>query len=347
MAAYTAVTPADSRVNSSARLMMTSMSNSRRRRIAIVMATGTARYTRNGVMAYGTCCSGLFAWPNAMARPPTTWVASTPAMASPSHFICWRSRWSPRRYRSASDTSATGQQQRDHHGQAAQGAEPGDRPEGPDRQRVGIDQRDAARRGQRHPPRADHERGQAQAGQHQAGQRGRTPPGRGQPPGREDQEERGQVDGDEHEDRLGQRPGRGRRRKRSGVRLHAEDRVGRAGRHDGVGGPLGQHEPAHEVARPAHDQRAQRRVRDRPGHGADVADRVGRGQGAPLQRRQHEPGQRDQHGRGQRGADGPGRRPTPWARGLQLEWLGRGGRSAGGRGLHGVASAGERTGAVT
>ena len=57
-------------------------------------------------MAYGTCCSGLLAWPNAMARPPTTWVASTPAMASPSHFICWRSRWSPRRYRSASDTSA-------------------------------------------------------------------------------------------------------------------------------------------------------------------------------------------------------------------------------------------------
>ena len=41
-----------------------------------------------------------------MARLPTTMVASTPAMARPSHFICWRSRWSPRRYRSASDTSA-------------------------------------------------------------------------------------------------------------------------------------------------------------------------------------------------------------------------------------------------
>ena len=106
MAAYTAVTPADSRVTSSARLMITSMSNSRRRRIAIAMATGMASSTRNGVMAYGTFCSGLPAWPSAMARPPTTWVASTAAMASPSHFICWRSRWSPRRYRSASDTSA-------------------------------------------------------------------------------------------------------------------------------------------------------------------------------------------------------------------------------------------------
>ena len=106
MAAYTAVTPADSRVTSSARLMITSMSNSRRRRIAIAMATGTARYTRNGMMAYGTCCSGLFAWPNTMARLPMTVLTSTPAIARPSHFICWRSRWSPRRYRSASDTTA-------------------------------------------------------------------------------------------------------------------------------------------------------------------------------------------------------------------------------------------------
>ena len=106
MAAYTAVTPADSKVNSSARLMITSMSNSRRRRIAIAMAAGMPKYTRNGVMAYGTVCNGLPAWPAAMARLPTTMVASTPAMARPSHFICWRSRWSPRRYRSASDTSA-------------------------------------------------------------------------------------------------------------------------------------------------------------------------------------------------------------------------------------------------
>ena len=106
MAAYTAVTPADSRVNSSARLMMTSMSNSRRRRIAIAMAAGMPKYTRNGVMAYGTACSGLFSWPAAMLRAPTAWQASTPAMARPSHFICWRSRWSPRRYRSASDTTA-------------------------------------------------------------------------------------------------------------------------------------------------------------------------------------------------------------------------------------------------
>jgi hypothetical protein len=185
-----------------------------------------------------------------------------------------------------------GQQHREHRGQAVQGAEPGDRPEGRERERVGIGQRDAARRGQRHRPRADHERGQGQAGQHQAGQGGWAPPGRGQPPGREDQEERGQVDGHEHEDRLGQRPDRGRRRERSGVRLHAEDRVDRAGDHDGGGGPLGQHEPSHEVARSAHDQRAERRVGDRPGHGADTADRVGRGQGAPLQRGQHEPGQR-------------------------------------------------------
>ena len=99
------------------------------------------------------------------------------------------------------------------------------------------------------------------------------------------------------------------------MRLHAEDRVGRAGDHGGGGGPLGQHEPAHEVARPAHDQRAERRVGDRPGHGADTADRVGRGQGAPLQPGQHEPGQRDQNGRGQRGDDGPGRRlasRAPW-----------------------------------
>ena len=107
MAAYTAVTPADSRVTSSARLMITSMSNSRRRRIAIAIATGMPKYTRNGVMPYGTVCSGLFSWPNAMARLPTTMVASTPAMARPSHCICWRSRWPPRRYRSASDTSAT------------------------------------------------------------------------------------------------------------------------------------------------------------------------------------------------------------------------------------------------
>ena len=57
-------------------------------------------------MAYGTVCSGLFSWPAAMARLPTTMVASTPAMARPSHFICWRSRWSPRRYRSASDITA-------------------------------------------------------------------------------------------------------------------------------------------------------------------------------------------------------------------------------------------------
>ena len=41
------------------------------------------------------------------------------------------------------------------------------------------------------------------------------------------------------------------------------------------------------------------------------------------------------------------RRPASRARGLQLGWLGRGGRSAGGRGLHGVASPGGRTGAVT
>ena len=34
--------------------MITSMSNSRRRRIAIAMATGMASSTRNGVMAYGT-----------------------------------------------------------------------------------------------------------------------------------------------------------------------------------------------------------------------------------------------------------------------------------------------------
>ena len=176
---------------------------------------------------------------------------------------------------------------------------------------------------------------------------GRAPAGRGQPPGREDQDERGQVDGHEHEDGLGQRPDRGRRRERSGVRLRAEDRVGRAGRHDGGSGSLGQHEPAHQVARAAHDQRAERRVGDRPGYGADAADRVGRGQGAPLQPGQHEPGQRDQHGRGQRGGDGPGRRPASRARGLQLGWLGRGGRSAGGRGLHGVASPGGRTGAVT
>ena len=134
-------------------------------------------------------------------------AASTPAMARPSHFICWRSRWSPRRYRSASDTTAARQQQREQQGQAVQGTEPGDRLEGPDRERVGIDQRDAARRGQRHRPRADHERGQATAGQHQAGQDGRAPPGRGQPSGREDQEDRGQAGGHEHEDGLGQRPG--------------------------------------------------------------------------------------------------------------------------------------------
>jgi hypothetical protein len=86
--------------------MITSMSNSRRRRIAIAMATGITRYTSHGVMANGTCCSGLLAWPTAIARPPTATVASTPAMASPSHFICWRSRWSPRRYRSISETTA-------------------------------------------------------------------------------------------------------------------------------------------------------------------------------------------------------------------------------------------------
>ena len=97
IAAYTAVTPADSSVNSSARLMITSMSNSRRRKIAIAMAAGMPKYTRSGVTAYGTVCSGLLAWPTTMARLPTTMLASTPAMASPSHFICWRSRWSPRR----------------------------------------------------------------------------------------------------------------------------------------------------------------------------------------------------------------------------------------------------------
>ena len=106
MAAYTAVTPADNRVNSSARLMMTSMSNSRYRRIAMAMATGMPRNTRNGVMAFGTACNGPPCWPVAIASTPMTWQISTPTTTSASHFICWRSRWSPRRYRSTKETTA-------------------------------------------------------------------------------------------------------------------------------------------------------------------------------------------------------------------------------------------------
>ena len=204
MAAYTAVTPADSRVNSSARLMMTSMSNSRRRRIAIAMATGMPKYTRNGVMAYGTVCSGLFCLAGRDGQDADDLADQHPGddQGQPLHLLAQplvaaavpeRQRYHRRR-----------QQQQEQHGQAVQGAEPGGRLEGRDRQRVGIGQRDAARRGQRHLPRADHERGQRQAGQPQAGQRGRAPAGRGQPPGREDQEDRGQAGGHEHED--GTRP---------------------------------------------------------------------------------------------------------------------------------------------
>ena len=124
MAAYTAVTPADSRVNSSARLMMTSMSNSRRRRIAIAMATGMPRNTRNGVMAYGTVCSGLFCWPAAMARAPMAWQASTPGegQRQPLHLLAQPlvAAAVPERQRYHRGR----QQQQEQHRQAVQGAEP-------------------------------------------------------------------------------------------------------------------------------------------------------------------------------------------------------------------------------
>ena len=106
MAAYTAVTPADSKVTSSARLMITSMSNSRRRKIAIAMAAGMPSSARSAEIVYGTPCSGLSCWPTATARMPTLWQIRKPVTTRASHFICWRSRWSPRRYRITSDTTA-------------------------------------------------------------------------------------------------------------------------------------------------------------------------------------------------------------------------------------------------
>ena len=230
MAAYTAVTPADSRVTSSARLMMTSMSNSRRRRIAIAMAAGMPRNTRNGVMAYGTCLQRLVLLAGRDGQAADGLAGQHPGdgQAQPLHLLAQPlvAAAVPERQR----YHRAPQQQREQHGQAVQGAEPGDRLEGPDRQRVGIGQRDAARRGQRHLPRADHERGQAS---------GRSAPGRPVRPDASGARAAGRSGrrgrcaarrGHEHEDGLGQRPDRGRRRERSRVRLHAEDRVGRAGR---------------------------------------------------------------------------------------------------------------------
>ena len=107
---------------------------------------------------------------------------------------------------------------------------------GPDRQRVGIGQRDAARRGQRHLPRADHERGQAS---------GRSAPGRPRRPDASGARAAARTgrpgrcaarsSAHEHEDGLGQRPDRCGRRERAGCAFDADDRVGRASRRETPG----------------------------------------------------------------------------------------------------------------
>jgi hypothetical protein len=103
MPAYTAVIAADSRAYRKARLMMRSMSNSWWRRMATAMATGMISRTMSGWRSSATVTTVAAGCPAAMGSRATSWQASTPPMARASHFICCRSRWSPRRYRRTSE----------------------------------------------------------------------------------------------------------------------------------------------------------------------------------------------------------------------------------------------------
>src|SRR5580765_1606399 len=86
--------------------MMTSMSYSRYRRIAIAIAPGTPSRIATSAKTNATLATDELSHPQATNEPKATaCAASATAAAKATHLICWRSSRSADRYRTISDAN--------------------------------------------------------------------------------------------------------------------------------------------------------------------------------------------------------------------------------------------------